>query len=140
MGNYRNALCVVSRDKLIPTKTGHEIRCGEVDKDQLVVIIANSLYRTMKVVSAGDLARDVYMSERTLRRRLKGAGISYRELITEARLKLAKQYLQDKHLNVGQISLKLGYQSPASFTHAFKRWTGISPREYGRAGIYSSIG
>ncbi len=94
MGHYRNKFCLLSRDNVIPKKTGHDIRGGVVDKDQLVEIIANSLHRTMRVISATDLARDVYMSERTLRCRLKGVGISYRELITEARLNLAKQYLQ----------------------------------------------
>ncbi len=134
-----NKPCFPSGDKIIPKKTGHDLRGGDVDKDQLVEIIANVLHRTMRAISATDLARDVYMSERTLRRRLKDAGLNYRELMTEARLKLAKQYLHENHLNVGQISMKLGYQSPASFTHAFKRWTGISPREFGRHGISNSI-
>jgi AraC-like DNA-binding protein len=37
--------------------------------------------------------------------------------------------LNDAHLTISQIAWLLGYQEASAFTHAFKRWTGKTPRE-----------
>lgn len=73
-------------------------------------------------------------SERTLRRRLTREGTSYRAISDEVRQVLAGQYLQTTTLPVTEIAGLLGYEDPANFRRAFRRWTGTSPAAYRRRG------
>ena len=73
------------------------------------------------------VARRMGMSTRTLRRKLKHEGSTYRELLEEVRYGLAREYLADTHLPMDEISSLLGYTESANFSHAFKRWSGLSP-------------
>lgn len=73
------------------------------------------------------------ISERTLRRRLKSSGTSYSQILRELRANVAKQLLLDELVTVDRIAAQLGYSESANFRHAFRRWTGQSPRSYRRA-------
>jgi AraC-like DNA-binding protein len=77
-----------------------------------------------------EVARQLGMSARTLSRKLRDEGVTYAEILDKLRSALAKRYLNDHELPVTQIAWLLGYQEVSSFTHAFKRWTGITPREF----------
>jgi AraC-like DNA-binding protein len=70
------------------------------------------------------------LSQRTLRRRLDEEGTSYRKLIDEVRLELARTYLTSTALPVGEIAALLGYDDAANFRRAFKRMQRQSPAEY----------
>lgn len=74
-----------------------------------------------------DVARDLAMSVRTLRRRLTEAGTSYRRLLDEVRHALAEELLSTGALSVEDVAIRLGYAEASSFIHAFKRWTGSTP-------------
>jgi AraC-like DNA-binding protein len=76
------------------------------------------------------LAEKMSMSVRTLRRRLREEGSSYRELLDEIRFGLARDYLTDTRLPLEEISELLGYSEAGNFSHAFRRWSGQSPRLY----------
>jgi AraC-like DNA-binding protein len=43
---------------------------------------------------------------------------------------IAKRYLDDETLAVSEIAWLLGYREVSSLTHAFKRWTGTTPRQF----------
>jgi AraC-like DNA-binding protein len=45
------------------------------------------------------------------------------------RCDLAKRYLREDDMPISKIAWLLGYQDAGGFTHAFKRWTGKTPRE-----------
>lgn len=77
-----------------------------------------------------EVARQLGMSSRTLSRKLRDEGATYAEILDGLRSALAKRYLGDAELPVTQIAWLLGYQEVSSFTHAFRRWTGTTPREY----------
>ncbi len=70
------------------------------------------------------------LSQRTLRRRLDEEGTSYRKLIDEVRLELARTYLTSTALPVGEIAALLGYDDAANFRRAFKRMQRVSPVAY----------
>jgi AraC-like DNA-binding protein len=70
------------------------------------------------------------MSERTLRRRLAEEGTSLRALVDEVRATLAAEFLRSGSLTVAEIAHRLGYVEQSSFSQAFKRWHGVSPRAY----------
>ena len=78
---------------------------------------------------AGEVARRLGMSNRTLARRLASEGLTFSEIQAELKVDLAKRYLNDGDLPISQIAWLLGYREVSAFTHAFKRWTGTTPRQ-----------
>ncbi|MBF0351929.1 MAG: AraC family transcriptional regulator [SAR324 cluster bacterium] len=45
-------------------------------------------------------------------------------------LECTLSYIKTSHWSIEEISCLLGFQEPASFSHAFKRWTGTSPSTF----------
>lgn len=78
-------------------------------------------------VRAGQVARRLGLSQRSLARHLAQEGLSYSRLLSELRLELARRYLVDERLSVSDAAWLLGYQDVAAFSNAFKRWTGKAP-------------
>ena len=70
------------------------------------------------------------ISQRTLQRRLKKYGTSFTQLVTEVRIDLSKQWIQDQDYSISEIAARLGYSDPTNFSRAFSRATGFSPRAY----------
>jgi AraC-like DNA-binding protein len=83
-----------------------------------------------------DVARSLGMSERTLARRLSDEGLNFTEILQQLRRDLAVRYLDDRKLHVSKIAWLLGFHEVSAFTHAFKRWTGKTPRELRTAGAF----
>jgi len=73
------------------------------------------------------IARLRLVNRRTLSRRLRAEGTSFRQLTNEAQFAVAKQLLVDTSMNLTQISAALNFSELAAFTHAFRRWSGIAP-------------
>lgn len=65
-----------------------------------------------------------------LQRRLREAGLSYRDLIGAARQARAKALLRETDLSVTEIAFELGYNEHASFTRAFRRAVGCTPTDF----------
>ncbi len=78
---------------------------------------------------AGETARRLGLSQRTLARRLSSEGLTFSDVLHGLRTDLAKRHIADTNLSISEIAWLLGYQDLSAFTHAFKRWTGKSPRE-----------
>lgn len=76
------------------------------------------------------LARLLNTSERTLKRRLKEEGTSFRILLAAARGDMAQELLQDASLTLTDIADQLGFSDLSSFSQAFKRWYGIAPSQF----------
>ena len=75
-----------------------------------------------------EIARRLGVSERTLARRLAAERLTFSTVLERLKFDLAERYLADKDLSISQVAWLLGYQEVSSLTHAFKRWTGLSPR------------
>ncbi len=80
--------------------------------------------------TAVEVARQIGMSHRTLARKLSSEGLSFSEISEELKGNLAEHYLGDGDLPISQVAWLLGYREISSFTHAFKRWTGMSPSQF----------
>jgi AraC-like DNA-binding protein len=78
---------------------------------------------------SSEIARQLGMSHRTLARRLASEGLTFSRVLDELKVDLAKRYLKDGNLPISQIAWLLGYREISASTHAFKRWTGSSPRQ-----------
>jgi len=80
--------------------------------------------------SLDPLAKTLGLSPRTVRRRLRNAGTSYKAILHSVREELAVQYLRTTHWTIYQIADRLGYNDQSNFGRAFKSWTGRSPQEF----------
>jgi AraC-like DNA-binding protein len=76
------------------------------------------------------VAEELHMSERTLRRRLEEEATSFFQLLDDTRRELAEQYLGRLHLSLAQAAYLLGFAEQSSFFRACKRWFEISPGQY----------
>lgn len=70
------------------------------------------------------------MHPRTLRRKLHAEGISFREIINEYKMNRAIFLISSTNLNYKQIAFMIGFKNNASFSKAFKKWTGKTPQEF----------
>lgn len=78
------------------------------------------------------LAAELHLSERSLRRRLKEEGTSYRALREEVTTTIAVELMENVGLSVSEVARRLGYSDASSFTHAFARARGNAPSRHTR--------
>ncbi len=79
--------------------------------------------------SIEETASQLNMSIRTLRRNLTKEGCNFQGLLDEIRQQLAQEYLAS-NMSIERIAELLGYSEAANFSHAFKRWSGVSPSHF----------
>ena len=77
-----------------------------------------------------EVAELVELSPRVLQKRLQKQGLRFSQILTQARMEVAKQHLQHSDINLTELTLNLGFEEPAVFSRAFKLWTGSSPRQW----------
>jgi len=108
------------------------------DMSQLRTRVENAISSVLPHgrVLVEDVARSLGMSKRTLARRLSDEGLNFTEILQQLRRDLAVRYLDDRKLHVSKIAWLLGFHEVSAFTHAYKRWTGKTPREMRTAGAY----
>jgi len=70
------------------------------------------------------------MSTRTLSRKLSAESVAFADILDQFRFVLAQRYLSERELQISEIAWLLGYCEVGSFSHAFKRWTGKTPRQF----------
>jgi AraC-like DNA-binding protein len=91
-----------------------------------------------ETLSIEKVAREMSVSVRTLQKRLEGEGVVFSDLLRDIRQRLAKKYLRENYI-VEQITYLLGFSEPSVFRKSFKKWLGVTPREY-REGMFVSSG
>jgi AraC-like DNA-binding protein len=80
-----------------------------------------------------ELAAELHMTERTLRRQLLAEGVSYRALLDRVREHSARRLLRDGRLPLVHVAAAVGFADIRDFRRAFKRWTGRLPGELRRS-------
>ena len=89
--------------------------------------------------SQQQIAAALHVSNRTLQRKLKDEGASFKDLLQDTRMQLARKYLGSPGRSGVETAYLLGFSEPSTFSRAFKRWTGVSPADYRqqpRAGLH----
>ena len=76
-----------------------------------------------------EAAAELNLSTAQLRKRLYRAGTSYKKLVLEIRMALARHYLNDTNLAIQEIAYLLDYSQAAPFSRAFKSYYGQSPEQ-----------
>jgi AraC-like DNA-binding protein len=114
----------------------NRLRSPRSTADRVREVVASSLIDTRP--TARTVAADLAMSGRTLQRRLHAEGTTFRELLNEVRVDLAKELLAAEELSVQTVSDRVGFSEVAAFRRAFKRLTGVTPSAFGRRGAVGS--
>jgi AraC-like DNA-binding protein len=83
-----------------------------------------------RIPDAATAARDLGISERSMRRRLAADNTSYRELVRAALETSAGHMLRDPNRSIQETAHALGFSDAGAFHRAFKRWTGRTPKQY----------
>jgi two-component system response regulator YesN len=77
------------------------------------------------------LAEQVFLNPSYLSRFYKQVmGLNLSEFIDNARIKRAKEMLEKDNIKINEVAIMVGYETAASFTRFFKKFTGSSPQEY----------
>lgn len=82
-------------------------------------------------ISVEDVAAQLHMTSRTLRRKLTVEGTQFQWLKDNVRRERAIYWLS-QNSSIKEAAVKTGYTETASFVRAFKNWTGLSPGQYKR--------
>jgi AraC-like DNA-binding protein len=75
-------------------------------------------------------ARRMAIGQRTLQRRLREEGSSFRMIVDRERRNLALSMLKEPKRRVIDVAQAVGFDDATSFSKAFRRWTGESPTAY----------
>ena len=103
-----------------------ELECTKSVRGRVEVLLMEGL--GSGETSMGAIADKLGLTDQTLYRRLKGEGVTFEQVLHELRHKLALHLLNERKLSVTETGYLLGFSDSAAFSHAFKRWTGKSPR------------
>lgn len=143
-GTARNALVFNSADAFVPFVTHNaELLAmlapqidAEVKKHKRQESFPELVRTTIQRKLAGgrpkmrEIAREMHISARTLQRRLGDAGLSFQQILEEARRRLARHYLTNSSLELNEAAYLLGYEDANSFVRAFRTWEGIPPAQW----------
>lgn len=124
------ALCELLEKQALATLAAlpdEDALVGEVRR-HIVALLADGEPSQQRV------AGRMHLSSRTLHRHLAQRSRRFRDVLEQTRRQLAESWLRDPNLTLPDIALLLGYTEQSTFTHAFKRWTGVTPSEWRRGG------
>jgi AraC-like DNA-binding protein len=98
--------------------------------DRVAKLVASSLPGPTGV---DEIARALSMSPRTLQRRLEHESTSFSDVLDAARLRASRCVLADPTVTLTEAAYRVGFADLATFTRAFKRWTGMPPGQWRRS-------
>lgn len=106
----------------------HELQAKAGISDQVRSVLFDAIPSGQANVE--HVADKLRMSTRSLQRKLREEGESFKSVLTAMRLELARHYLKNTQIAVPEAAFLLGYQDTPSFYRAFKAWTGMTPDEF----------
>jgi AraC-like DNA-binding protein len=88
----------------------------------------------MPILHTGEIGVDAIaaqlgVSRQTLYRDLKAEATTFEQVLDDLRHRLALEYLRGRKASVTDTAYLVGFSDPAAFSRAFKRWTGMTPRD-----------
>ena len=126
---------VISADhhlnKLLTTYCEEALRYRPANRGTIRSEVENAIVPVLPHGNAtlDKIARRLGLSQRTLARRLSKERLTFSAVLEDLKRDLSERYLGDAGLSISQVAWLLGYQEVSSYTHAFKRWTGKTPRQ-----------
>jgi AraC-like DNA-binding protein len=80
--------------------------------------------------SLKSVARSLALGQRTVRRRLRERGITYLELLDEARRERVCELLTSSDASLESIAVQTGFSHATALHRAFRRWYGVTPARF----------
>lgn len=114
-----------------------EARIERHEKVQsLVMSVADYIVGALQhgEVTLAGAAQSRATSPRALQRELEKAGTSFRDLVEDTRMRLARHYLISTALPLTEIAFLLGFSELSAFSRAARTWFGVSPSDLRRTG------
>ena len=114
-----------ANDKIVKDYLSH------LDKTHIAMQVKSKIVDLLSsgMVTEQEMANALNMSLRSLQRKLREEGTSYKEILEDTRRDLANKYIQNSRLSISEISFLLGFSEISNFSRAFKRWNGRAPSE-----------
>ena len=108
-----------------------ELVSGMTEVDETSAIVRRLLIHSAgKFLTISEVAEQLNVTERTLRRRLAAEGTDFRTIFDDIKSTLAKNYLRKTSLSVLEIADLLNYAEATNFHRAFQRWNSTTPTDY----------
>ena len=99
------------------------------DSSEIVAVVERLLQaRVADNPRLVDIAAELHMTERTLRRQLQAAQTSFTSIHDRVRNDSARRLLAESRLSIAQVGMAVGFHDAREFRRAFKRWSGVAPR------------
>jgi AraC-like DNA-binding protein len=104
---------------------------GMTEVDETAAIVRRLLIHSAgNFLSISEVAEQLHVTERTLRRRLAAEGTDFRTIFDDIKNTLAQNYLRKTSLSVVEIADLLNYAEATNFHRAFQRWNSTTPADY----------
>lgn len=104
------------------------------NKERFSEIVKRSVLNLVKpeFPTIDQVASHLNIAVRTLQRKLKEDGVSFKSIIDNLKFEYAIDFLKDEALSVKEISYLVGFSNASTFIRFFKGKTGKTPNEYKR--------
>jgi AraC-like DNA-binding protein len=141
-----NRLVFPAAELALPLKTADpvalELAREQCERELAQIVDAGLPARVRGVLAAKgdappslvDIAKDLRMSPRTLKRKLAEHDTTFTQIRDDLRRHRALLLLDNRQLTISDIAAKLGYSELPNFTRAFRKWTGQTPLAYRERG------
>jgi len=144
-GQTCNALIFHARELETPMPFKDALLAG-VMKQSLQQAGANGMHNTLSIgdrasqevrmllrngyPSLEEVAQRLRLPSWTLQRRLSDEKLSFKEVVETVRIEQSLMHLSQPQLPISEVAHLLGYTDVSSFSRAFGRWHGMSPRQW----------
>lgn len=105
---------------------------GDLAKHDLIFRIQNELdkHLPLEIPDRNTICERLNKDPQKLKVELASIGTNFSEIIDNYQKKLACGLLRQGEMSIEQIAYMTGFSEPSAFHRAFKRWTGLTPRQY----------
>jgi AraC-like DNA-binding protein len=121
--SYLNSLLVKYCEEVLSNRRVHSGTWRSKVENAIVPLLPHGQAKI------GEIAQRLGVGQRTLTRLLASEKCTFSEILDALRLDLAKSYLREENLPMSEVAWLLGFAEVSAFFHAFKRWTGKTPRQ-----------
>ena len=105
--------------------------CGEEENDRTLHILQEYIKGHIADVTLEKLAEEVYLSPAYVSRFFKKkTGQNFQDYLIEKRMERAAVLLEEVRYQVRDVSELVGYSNPFNFTRTFKKFYGVTPKDY----------
>ncbi len=112
----------------VPLQWFRKPRFADYQTERVMQLLEQS--KKPHLMSLEDIAEQLHMTSRTLRRKLTAEGSRFQQMKDDLRRDQAIYWLSQEGISISEAGQNVGYTETASFIRAFKSWTGLSPGQY----------